>query len=82
MARQLDDAILTLRTNELELGTWILKTEGDPAAVLAADRALLAHQEHWFVRETIGMPSETRTFTSASVTGACDLLSASEMLTW
>ena len=37
MARQLDDAILTLRTNELDLGTWILKTEGDAAAVLAAD---------------------------------------------
>jgi benzoyl-CoA-dihydrodiol lyase len=59
MARQLDDAILHLRTNELELGTWILKTEGDPTAVLAADRTLLAHQEHWFVRETIGMLRRT-----------------------
>ena len=59
MARQLDDAILHLRTNELELGTWILKTEGDAAAVLAADRLLLAHQEHWFVRETIGMLRRT-----------------------
>jgi benzoyl-CoA-dihydrodiol lyase len=38
MARQLDDAILNLRTNELEIGTWILKTEGDAAAVLAAER--------------------------------------------
>ncbi len=59
MARQLDDAILHLRTNELELGTWILKTEGDPAAVLAADKAMLAHQDHWFVRETIGMLRRT-----------------------
>ncbi|HEY2560949.1 MAG TPA: 2,3-epoxybenzoyl-CoA dihydrolase [Caldimonas sp.] len=59
MARQLDDAILNLRTNELDLGTWILKTEGDPAAVLAADRTLLAHQDHWFVRETIGMLRRT-----------------------
>ena len=59
MARQLDDAILHLRTNELELGTWILKTEGDAAAVLAADKALLAHQDHWFVRETIGMLRRT-----------------------
>jgi benzoyl-CoA-dihydrodiol lyase len=59
MARQLDDAILTLRTNELELGTWLLKTEGDPAAVLAADRTMLAHQDHWFVRETIGMLRRT-----------------------
>jgi benzoyl-CoA-dihydrodiol lyase len=59
MARQLDDAILTLRTNELELGTWVLKTEGDAAAVLAADATMLAHQDHWFVRETIGMLRRT-----------------------
>jgi benzoyl-CoA-dihydrodiol lyase len=59
MARQLDDAILTLRTNELELGTWILKTEGDATAVLAADKTILAHREHWFVRETIGMLRRT-----------------------
>ena len=59
MARQLDDAILTLRTNELELGTWILKTEGDAAAVLAADRSLLANRDHWFVRETTGMLRRT-----------------------
>ncbi len=59
MARQLDDTILNLRTNELDIGTWILKTEGDPAAVLAADKALLAHHEHWFVRETIGMLRRT-----------------------
>ena len=32
MARHLDDAILTLRTNELDVGTWLLKTEGDAAA--------------------------------------------------
>ncbi len=59
MARQLDDAILTLRTNELELGTWVLKTEGDAAAVLAADATMLAHRDHWFVRETIGMLRRT-----------------------
>src|SRR6476619_1527513 len=59
MARQLDDAILTLRTNELELGTWVLKTEGDSAAVLAAGAALLANPDHWFVRETIGMLRRT-----------------------
>ena len=59
MARQLDDAILTLRTNELELGTWILRTEGDPAAVLAADATMLAHQDHWLVVETIGLLRRT-----------------------
>ncbi len=59
MARELDDAILNLRTNELELGTWILKTEGDAAAVLAADATMLAHQDHWLVRETIGLLRRT-----------------------
>ncbi len=59
MARELDDAILHLRTNELELGTWILKTEGDAAAVLAADATMLAHQDHWLVRETIGLLRRT-----------------------
>ena len=59
MARQLDDAILTLRSNELEIGTWVLKTEGDAAAVLTADAALLEHRDHWFVRETLGMLRRT-----------------------
>jgi benzoyl-CoA-dihydrodiol lyase len=54
MARQLDDAILSMRTNELDIGTWILKTAGDAAAVLAVDATLNAHRDHWFVRETIG----------------------------
>src|SRR3989344_3437154 len=54
LARQLDDAILNRRTNELDIGTWLLKTEGDAQAVLASDAALIAHQDHWLVRETIG----------------------------
>ncbi len=54
MCRQLDDAILNLRTNELDIGTWLLKTEGDAQAVLASDATLLANQEHWLVRETLG----------------------------
>jgi len=54
MSRELDDAILSMRTNELEIGTWILKTEGAVSQVLAADAALLRHRGHWFVRETIG----------------------------
>ena len=54
MVRELDDAILHMRTNELDIGTWLLKTEGDAAAVLAADATMLAHQDHWFVNETIG----------------------------
>ncbi|NMK48576.1 2,3-epoxybenzoyl-CoA dihydrolase [Achromobacter sp. Bel] len=59
MARELDDAILSMRTNELDIGTWILKTEGDAEAVLAADAALQRHAGHWFVRETAGMLRRT-----------------------
>jgi benzoyl-CoA-dihydrodiol lyase len=54
-ARELDDAILLLRTNEGELGTWVLRTEGDPAVVLAVDGVLETHGGHWLVRETIGL---------------------------
>ncbi|MGR4871833.1 2,3-epoxybenzoyl-CoA dihydrolase [Variovorax sp. LARHSF232] len=54
LCRQLDDAILNLRTNELDIGTWLLKTEGDAQAVLASDATMLAHKDHWLVRETIG----------------------------
>jgi len=59
MARQLDDAILHLRTNELDIGLWLLKTQGDAAAVLACDEALTRHGNHWFVRETLGMLRRT-----------------------
>jgi len=59
MARQLDDAILSMRTNELDIGTWLLKTEGNAAAVLASDATLLAHKSHWLVRETIGLLRRT-----------------------
>ena len=59
MGRELDDAILHLRTNELDIGTWILKTEGDAAAVLATDQTLIAHQDHWLVRQTLGLLRRT-----------------------
>jgi benzoyl-CoA-dihydrodiol lyase len=59
LARELDDAILLLRTNELEIGTWLLKSRGDIDAVLATDATLERHREHWFVRETIGMLRRT-----------------------
>jgi benzoyl-CoA-dihydrodiol lyase len=55
IARELDDAILEMRTNELEIGTWLIRTAGDAAAVQAMDAALQAHAGHWFVRETIGL---------------------------
>ena len=59
MARELDDAILMLRTNQGELGTWLLKTRGDIDAVLAIDAVLETHRIHWFVRETIGLLRRT-----------------------
>jgi benzoyl-CoA-dihydrodiol lyase len=59
MARELEDAILQMRTNELEIGTWLVKTEGDAAAVLASDAVLLANQDHWLVRETTGLLRRT-----------------------
>lgn len=59
MARELEDAILHMRTNELEIGTWLIKTEGDAAAVVALDATLLAHQDHWLVRETTGLLRRT-----------------------
>jgi len=59
MARELDDAILLLRTNELEIGTWTWHTRGDANAMLAMDATLMAHAAHWLVRETIGMLRRT-----------------------
>jgi len=51
LARELDDAILHLRFNEPELGTWVLASSGEPDRVMAADAALQAHGEDWLVRE-------------------------------
>ena len=51
MARELDDAIMHLSFNELELGTWVLRTKGDADQVFAVDQTLIQHQEHWLVRE-------------------------------
>ena len=53
VTRELDDLILDLRTNETELGTWVLRTEGNPAAVLAYDDLLLANPGDWFANEVL-----------------------------
>jgi benzoyl-CoA-dihydrodiol lyase len=50
-ARQLEDAMLHLRFNEPQIGTWVLKTSGDADAVTAAEELLGAHGDHWLVRE-------------------------------
>jgi benzoyl-CoA-dihydrodiol lyase len=54
LARELDDLILNLRTNEPETGTWVIQTRGDANKVMAADAVLEQHKAHWLVRETIG----------------------------
>ena len=59
MARELEDAILHMRTNELDIGIWLMKTEGDSAAVLAMDAVLQAQAGHWLVRETTGLLRRT-----------------------
>ena len=59
MARELDDAILHMRTNELQIGTWLMRTEGDAQAMRAVDEVLLAQRGHWLVRETIGLLRRT-----------------------
>ncbi|WP_418320728.1 2,3-epoxybenzoyl-CoA dihydrolase [Piscinibacter sakaiensis] len=59
LARELEDAILEMRTNELDIGTWLIKTEGEADAVLAMDKVLLANKSHWLVRETTGLLRRT-----------------------
>jgi benzoyl-CoA-dihydrodiol lyase len=59
MTRELDDLILDLRSNELELGTWVFRTRGDPDLVLAHDRLLLDHGDDWLANEIIGYLKRT-----------------------
>jgi benzoyl-CoA-dihydrodiol lyase len=51
LARELDDLILHLRSNEEEIGIWVFKTEGSADLVEAHDRALQEHAADWLVRE-------------------------------
>jgi benzoyl-CoA-dihydrodiol lyase len=52
IARELDAAIIHLRLNESQLGTWVFRTEGDNELLEAYDNLLEANQDHWLVRET------------------------------
>ncbi len=53
LARELDDLILHLRTNEEEIGCWVFRTEGRADLVEAHDRLLTAQRDHWLVREIV-----------------------------
>jgi benzoyl-CoA-dihydrodiol lyase len=57
--RELDDALLRLRLNEAEIGTIVIKAEGDSQAVLAIDDTLAAHHSHWLAREIILLMKRT-----------------------
>jgi benzoyl-CoA-dihydrodiol lyase len=54
LARELDHAILHLRTNESEIGTWLLRTRGQATNILAHDAFLARESGHWFVRASLG----------------------------
>ncbi len=59
MARELDDAMLNLRTRDPEIGLWLLNTAGDAAQVLAVDQSLVQFADDWLVRETQGLLRRT-----------------------
>ena len=59
MARELDDAILMLRSNHGDIGTWLLKTRGDARIALAIDATLQQHASDWLVKETIALLRRT-----------------------
>jgi len=52
-ARELDEAILHLRLNEMEAGLWVFRTQGDPEQVLAHEALLLDNADHWLAREIL-----------------------------
>jgi len=54
LQRELDDAILNLRTNEPEIGTWVIRTQGDARQVIRMDEVLAQLSDHWLVKETTG----------------------------
>ncbi len=79
LCRELDDAILHLRANELTLGIWEIQSEGDPARVLAYDALLENGQDNWFLREVFNYWKRTmkrfdvtsRTLIALAEPGSC-----------
>lgn len=59
MARELDDAILHLRTNEPEIGIWLLRTQGQVQTLLQLDAWMQGARGHWLVRQTQGLLRRT-----------------------
>jgi benzoyl-CoA-dihydrodiol lyase len=57
--RELDDALLRLRVNDPLIGTIVVKTTGDRGAMLRLDDTLIAHADHWLVREIVNLVKRT-----------------------
>jgi benzoyl-CoA-dihydrodiol lyase len=53
LARSIDDAMMHLRLNETEIGTWVLHSQGDAALVEAYDALLAKEEANWLVREIV-----------------------------
>ena len=53
MTRTLDDAILHLRLNEGDIGTWVFRSEGAHASVEAMEKVLIDQADDWLVREIL-----------------------------
>jgi benzoyl-CoA-dihydrodiol lyase len=78
MTRELDDAILRLRTNEVERGTWILRTQGDPAKVSEHEQAVLGAKDwlgneitHYFKRTLKRLDVTSRSLIALIEPGSC-----------
>lgn len=79
LTRELDDAILHLRANQLEQGVWVLKSAGDPARILGFDKLLTERKDNWFMREVFSYWKRTvkrldvtsRTLIALAEPGSC-----------
>ena len=71
LARELEDAILSMRTNELDIGLWLMKSEGDLDAVLAMDATLRALQRPLARRAKRSAICAARSAGSTSLRAAC-----------
>jgi benzoyl-CoA-dihydrodiol lyase len=59
LVREFEDAILHLRLNEMELGLWVFRTQGDADAVLAHEAFMLANKDHWLANEILQLWKRT-----------------------
>ncbi len=51
LAREFEDAILHLRLNEMDIGLWVIRTQGDPEMLLQHEALLAENADHWLANE-------------------------------